>query len=745
MSFLDKLFGGQDEARDDQLKALGVKIAELRDEAVEARRNSGIEAVWMTCEESYLGVDDANRGEFANAMWAKPTSMVGPVQQDDSPPKDKTKSTVFVRLTSRYVDAGAAKLGEIILPIDDKAFAFEPTPVPDLVKKLDDDSPANFDDGTPMMRDAQEGEEADQDGNVQIKVKEFAAEAVKKAEESAKKAETRIYDWQVESSRQAEMRKVLFDGARIGAGCLKGPIPTISKAMALTKGDKGSVMLEMVEKILPGSKWVDLWNCFPDGSCGEDIHDGEYFFERDFLSAKQLRGLKKLPGYLPDQIDKVLAEGPNKINIEGPQQRNNPKDKRFQVFYFYGEITPEEMMLANCKCQPSDFKDTQDAVYAIVTMVNDTPIKAVFNPLESGRFPYNIFPWQRRPGHWAGVGVAEQVAVPQKIVTAGTRSLLNNAGLASGGQIVLDKEGISPANGVYEIVPNKIWYRNPDATAEDVAKCFQVFTIPVMQAELQAIIDFGFRLAEECSSIPLVTQGQSGKTTPETLGGMQLQNNNANQLLRNVGYNVDDYITEPEVRAYYEWLLLDPDVPNEEKGDFKINAHGSSALIERAIQDQTLLQLGSMVLNPIFGKSPERWFDEMLKSKKLNPNDFNLTEDEKKKLAEQEPLVAPQVQAAQIREEGANARAQMQEQGNAQRAEQENAQRDKDRALEERLAVLELASAEGISLNDAKTRLADTTMRLTTQKQLAAVEGPQVATPPTEPPGRASNGDAYQE
>jgi hypothetical protein len=35
------------------------------------------------------------------------------------------RSTVFLRLPSRYVDAGVTKLGEILLPADDKAFSFD--------------------------------------------------------------------------------------------------------------------------------------------------------------------------------------------------------------------------------------------------------------------------------------------------------------------------------------------------------------------------------------------------------------------------------------------------------------------------------------------------------------------------------------------------------------------------------------------------------------------------------------------
>ena len=61
------------------LAAIGVAIAEKRDEAKTARATSGIETTWKEAEESYIGIDDANRHEFQEARWSKPMSVDGPV------------------------------------------------------------------------------------------------------------------------------------------------------------------------------------------------------------------------------------------------------------------------------------------------------------------------------------------------------------------------------------------------------------------------------------------------------------------------------------------------------------------------------------------------------------------------------------------------------------------------------------------------------------------------------------------
>jgi hypothetical protein len=162
------------------------------------------------------------------------------------------------------------------------------------------------------------------------------------------------------------------------------------------------------------------------------------------------------------------------------------------------------------------------------------------------------------------------------------------------------------------------------------------------------IIEFSLQMAEESTSIPLITQGQSGRTTPDTFGAAQLQDNNANQLLRSIGYSWDDCITVPVTQDYYEWFLLDPEVPEDEKGDFKIDAHGSGALVERAIQDQTIAQMGPLVLNPAYGMDPKKWADQFIKSKRLDPGRPEIYRGGAGQARRATAAAAPAVEAAQI-------------------------------------------------------------------------------------------------
>jgi hypothetical protein len=810
------------------LATIGTEIAAKREEAKAARVSSGIETTWLECEEAYDGIDDANRGEVRSGRWSKGLSPDSPVTTGRTRQNAGHKSTVYLRLTTRYVDAGVAKLCEILLPADDKAFSFSEMPVPELIDAKEDESQVLHSDmgNAPLTRPLAPGEmppapppvaaapppgapvaapvaSAAPGGSpvaapapaaagappapprVPLTVKDLAIEKIEVARKKAKAAETRIYDWMVETQFRAEIRKVIADASRLGVGVLKGPIPTSKRVMVLKDSPDGGVDLEIKEKIVPASVWVDPWNIYPDAACGENIHEGDYVFERDSMSAKKVRELKKLPGYIGSQIDQVLKEGPNKINTKTEGRPNDEKAaerNRFDVWYFYGTLTKDEMLAISQASggHPQMPGEPPEEMYAIVTLINDSVVRAAINPLDSGNFPYHSMPWQRRPQSWAGVGVAEQMRAPQKITNAALRALLNNAGKSAGIQLVINQAAIRPADERWEVTPDKIWFVTNDGPA-DVRQAMMAIEIPNATQQLTEIVTMGERFAEETTSIPLITQGQSGATTPDTFGAAQLQNNNANQLLRSIGYSFDDYITEPVVRQYYEWLLLDPDVPNEEKGEFQIDAHGSIALVERAIQDQTIGQMGQMVGNPIFGIDPKKWATEFLKSKKLDPDAFKYTEEEQAKMDAAPPAQAPAVQAAQIAADAQiklavmkqpidqqNAQAEQQIAAAAHTLEVGRVQVDQQQThldatlkahqmdMEHQRAMMDYATKRGISLDAAKVQLAKTTMELNTERELNATDNaiemhkhrnpqPQMPKPAAQVPGRAGNGRAFSQ
>lgn len=801
--------------RQERLDRIAQAIIERREYAIAERAASGIEESLMRAEESYIGMDDANRHEFIGRRWCKPISMEAPLTSNDGQAQgEQLQSNVFVPVPARYVDAGTAKLGEILLPPDDKGFSAEPTPVPDLIQSLKDTSQVMGKDGRGLTRDATDEEIAamqapastpgpslsatpapgaagsppavsgsagaspvpGQKPGVPLTYKDLAQEAINKAKERSDKAQTRMHDQLVEMNYTASVRKVLFDAGKLGVGVLKGPFPVRKKSMAVTQeqGPDGReyFAVKSLDKISPWGKRIDPWDFYPDPSCGEDIQEGEYTFEHDRLTQRGVRKLKKDPGYITEQIEKVIAQGPSRrhLNVQRPDETPATlKDTSYDVWHYYGVLTREEMLTINPKLATM-LEEGADDIAAQVTLINDTVVRAVVNPLDSGRFPYQTMPWRRREGSWMGVGIPEQGRVAERIINSATRALLDNAGISAGLQIIVDRTCVQPADSLWRITRNKVWCKIDSTNCDDVRKAFAAVEFPNVTDALMALIEYGFKLYEESTNIPLITQGQSGKTTPETLGATQLQNNNANQLLRSLGYGFDDSITEPFMTKLHEWNLLDPKIPNDEKGDFKLNCHGSTSLVERAIQDDTIAQMAGVVKDPAFGIDPRKWMKEYLQSKRLDPRRFQYTPEEQEKLDSQPPPKAPAVEAAMIRAEIdkmklevsqqiAAAKAELDKfkvqsdtdrdtvyvQAEAERNANQHAERMEELRLKERLALLDYSNKRGISLEQTKAELAATTMKLQVQRELAHEDRVgEALKPPTEPPGKAKPGQSYE-
>src|SRR5690606_24935488 len=111
--------------------------------------------------------------------------------------------------------------------------------------------------------------------------------------------------------------------------------------------------LVIEDVIRPISKRVDARNMFPDPACGQNIHNGRFIFEREYLNRKQLEELKGDPDYIGAQIDLCLKEGPSKRDETRTTADGKVLDDKelFEVWYFYGQVTAEDMEAAGCECK----------------------------------------------------------------------------------------------------------------------------------------------------------------------------------------------------------------------------------------------------------------------------------------------------------------------------------------------------------------------------------------------------------
>lgn len=649
------------QARIERLDNFSETIKKLRTSAIEARNQSGIESQWQEDEDFYESIDDANR---TTTSRVKPYDFggtgTGPTKLPEPAP---TRSSMFVPMTRPYVDLAAALIADLYLPTDDRNWDGEPTPVPDLIKQINDTTPlapppvappvasaapppmgqppqpppvpaASPVAPQPQQPPATPGADSQPPGPPQT-VGDLAQQEIDKANEAWKKARDRIDDWLIGCAYNAEMRKVIKDMARIGVGIMKGPFPKNKSSKAVMKTSSGYA-IEIEDKVIPASKRIDPWRFYPDGACGEDINSGSHTFEEDFLTRSKLRDLRKIEGYIESQIDKCLEEGP-KSAIAGSKHKDKSNESElFQVWYFEGQVEWQDLQDAGCDVDG----EAGDVFHAVVTMVNDHVIKAALSHLDSEEFTYDVVVWQRKSGLWIGDGVARQGRTAQRGLNAAVRALMDNAGQSARPIKVINRTVLTAGPDPWT------YYTKGDADVADVAHAITFFSVPSVQQELQAIIQYFSKMYEDATGLPMMLQGQQG-TASETVGGMELLMNNANIVPRDIVRRLDDCITEPHINRYYEYLLIHGE-DDSEKGEFDIHARGSSALMERAAQDQFLLSIASFATNPEFELDPELYMEELLKSKRINPDRLKLSDEKKKARASQPPPEDPRITAAKI-------------------------------------------------------------------------------------------------
>ena len=716
-----------------------------RKDAIEARAASGIEQDWIEDEEHYDGIDNANRTSGSTQKGRSPTDGLRESKKDTS-----TRSTIFLKITRPYVDAAAARVSDMLLPTDDRNFAIRSEPKPELTTISQAPQPKQG--GIRGMIGKMFGQPQSQ------------VDVVAVAKDSAEKAQTWIDDQLVQCRYHAEIRKMIESAAKVGTGIIKGPHPKLLRNRC-AKQIGNSWAVEMVENIAPTSKYVNYWNFYPSSDCGDNVQNGSGVFECDDLTRSRLVDLKSDPSYISEMIDMCLEEGPTNISDGTRKLKEGQKPKEtdlYQIWYFHGQVSKKDMEAAGCKC------GEKETYPASVVMVNDRVIKVALSPLDSGEYPYDVMVWQSKVGRWAGVGVSRQMRECQKGANAAVRNLQDNAALSAGPQIVVNRNKIVPANGRWELTPRKIWYTKAEEDVDNVNHAFQIVTIETRQQELLNILQFWLKEAEDVTGLPMLLQGQQGNA-PDTVGGMQIINNNGSTVLRRIARTFDDRVTEPHIGRYYEYLLMYG--PDEAKGQFTIEARGSSALVERELQSRQLMQILGMAINPAYGLDPEEVATEFLKSMRFDTKSLKLSDEKKQEMAKRPAPEAPQITAAKIREAGAIQREQLKAKEAADHTAAEahlamnqqafeSSESDKDRQnkialamINEQMQSMELTSVERQVLDKIKAELAKTSMSLSLQKDLSLANHtvdlhkhftPQVASPAMEPAGRAPAGEAFQ-
>lgn len=711
------------EQQEEKLQAFGHSMSQQRDEWIRSRYSYGVDKRWLEDEDQYNAKDNVNR---AASQMMTSVEQGYPVTTQNAKPH---RSTVFIGMTRQKTNAAEARVADILLPTDDRNWGIQPTPQPYVTSMTQDEAmavdprtqrPVMGEDGRPLRK------------------KDVARAVMKLAKKKAEAMQTEIEDQLVECDYNGELRKMIHDAAVLGTGVIKGPVATNRSRKAwqpYTDGTGEQVhQLEIVEETSPATFRVDPRNCFPDPGCGESIHNGKGLYEREQLTGKQVRDLAKQPGFMKAQLRKVLEEGPKRAAVFQELKDDDQRDvarATYEMWTYWGEVDHEDLQAAGVKVGE---KDELRSISACVVMINNTVVKAFLNPLEGGDIPYDFYVWEKVADSVWGYGIPHLMRAQQRVLNAAWRQMMDNAGVSSGPQIVIKPSAIQPADKQWQLSSRKIWYATDDL--DDVSKAFATFEFDSHQGELANIIKMATELADQETGVPTIMQGEKG-AAPDTVGGMQMLMNSANVVLRRLVKQFDDMVTKPHIRRYYDYNMMYNE-DEEIKGDFTIDARGSSALVVRDIQNQAMLNLLAAAANPVFGMylDSEKLFKKALQAQHIDPAEVFKPEEEIEKIKEQQaqamaqgPAPDPRMEAAKLRAQTDMQRAQIQNQGDMaelqmkDRLSQQEAQfKMAELQMLREIEMLKMSNQQNISLESIKAKLAETAIKERGRKELFAAE-----------------------
>jgi len=764
------------EAQQEAIMAIAHSILKTREEAIQYRSNSGIERWWRISEQM---LDYSQDLEMAPAMidYAAGTAPV--------PNTGVRRSRVVMNLVRGRCEVSLGRFEDILLPVRDRNWGFKVTPNPEVMKMVGDLRMATSG-GAPVMMT--NGQQANMDQ---------AAKAIKvKAEKAMVGMEKVVHDALAECSFNSEERKVMENAVNLGTGILKGPC--ISRKLkkvwkreqsANPKIENGPPVwvrnLEYKEDNKPISLSVSPWNVYPSADCKGDPSKGSYIWEKDTIRPRDVQRLIGLPGYSTKQLESVLEEEPKRIMVTYDQHGNYMKIQEenanlgevYDLWEYNGEVRREYMELLGCTCPVGR------PVSARIVFINDRPVKATLNLLDTGDLPYDFFTWTNISDVPWGAGEPIKIMWAQRIINAVWRQMCDNAGDSAGANIAI--MGLEPDDGVWEISGKKLWRWDGETDLDDIRKAITQVQVENNQAPLQAMLELALKFIDLMTATPTIFQGEA-KEAPDTLGATNIVVDSSNVTFRSKVKRWDDQVTTPHLRRWYDFEMQYHE-DDSIKEDLDVDPRGASVLYEKDQMRQQILQIFQLKADPDINRKTD--WDKAIELF-YSASHLDIIKDQPAE-GEQQPQGPPspdqiQLQVAQVRADSLMQVAMLKQQQAEAEMAFKSTEADKERQHEAamkqadlQIKMMEYAEKRNINLDNLRVQLALGGEGMNMQWKLAnqgrqdsiqerqegrqdskeeraeemnerrversenRVATPQVATPPTEPPGRAPVGEAY--
>ena len=408
---------------------------------------------------------------------------------------------------------------------------------------------------------------------------------------AAKNMEKKIHDQLEESYATKHLRSTAFEMALFGTGVMKGPF-AVDKEYP-NWNEEGEYT--PVFKTTPQISHVSVWDFYPD-SDSNTIEEAQFVIERHKMSRSDLRALKRRPFFRSNVIEEAIQQGENYTKKYWEDDLSDYSQEsyieRYEVLEYWGMIETE-MLKDQGVDIPKDVLEFEE-LQANIWCCNGKLIRVVLNPFKPAKIPYMAAPYELNPYSFFGVGVAENMDDTQTLMNGFMRMAVDNAVLSGNLLIEVDETNLVPGQDL-SVYPGKIFRRQGGAPGQAIFGT----KFPNVSGENLQLFDKARQLADESTSIPSFSHGQTGVTgVGRTASGISMLMNAASGSVKTVIKNVDDYLLRPLGEGLFRFNMqfdFDPKI----KGDLEVKARGTESLMANEVRSQRLMSFLQVASSPV--------------------------------------------------------------------------------------------------------------------------------------------------
>lgn len=509
----------------------------------------------------------------------------------------------YIRTTAQKCRAASSLLRDIYLGEDrpwDIRAPSSPSPSPDVLKSIDQLQQAE---SQQIQKTHGQPPNPQDVAKRKTALLESAGDAAKKkAVQQARDSGDKVEDMLREGKFYHALAEFIVDLPVFPFACVKGPEVKIIPTVTWPQGG-GQPKVEQTPKLV----WYrvspfDLW--WTPGVADIAVAD---VIEKLRITRAELNDMLDLPGFDQDAIRTVLDQyGSGGIYDNWDttdaeravlENRENPmynRSKMLSMMQFTGHVQGrllQEYGLA----VPDDVRDYYVQVWSIGPHV----IKAQLSPSPRQRHNYYTTSFEKVPGTPVGNGLTDLLADIQEVSNATIRALVNNLSIASGPQVVVNDDRLSPDETGEDMYPWKRWHvRNDPASNNNQAPID--FFMPTSNAQqLLSVFQAFIGIADDVSAIPKYVGGQAGSGgAGRTASGLAMLMGNASKILQTVSANIDRDVLEPLLLNLTDMIML-TDTTGLLTGEEKISVKGVSVAVQRETLRQRQIEFLQATNNPV--------------------------------------------------------------------------------------------------------------------------------------------------